>query len=119
MENLKSAQYIGFKLIDAGCFSHHLNNGGKQLKFPLLYAFINALHDFKKSLAGKNLFKEHFGETMEGYSRVRWWCSVKEMKQILKHFDELPEFFKRMSDEKISVESTKKLIEYNFLNLCF
>lgn len=113
MEFLLQA-WPGVKIFDVGCFSHTLNNAGKKIDMPKLHEYIKSWHQLLYSHGCKMLFKTTMGESMAGYSKVRWWASWEEFNQLQKPQinTKLSSFLSTCITHSYSVDSATKCLKY-------
>jgi len=100
--------------VDLPCVSHTLTHVGARFQFDELDTFMTPWYTLVcNSTQAKSLWKEMIGESVNGYSNVRWYCKAEIMMQIARHFDKLPLFLERLAEREIGdVTTTKMLTSY-------
>ena len=93
------------------CFPHTLQHVGEHFEFTLLEAFITLwITLLGSSTHAKMIWRELIGESVVGFSEVRWYCKAEIIMQQARHFEKLKPCLTKFSSEGIGPQLTGKLI---------
>lgn len=97
--------------VDLPCVSHTLTHVGEKFEFDALDEFMTPWYTLVcNSPQAKSLWKEMIGESVEGFSNVRWYCRAEIMMQIARHFDKLERFLEQLAEREIGDATTTKML---------
>ena len=97
-----------------GCSSHTASHPGEKAVLPLVKALVEALSIATHSIGARTLFKQAYGEAIEGHSQIRWYCSFNQAKQQFRDFVHLTHWVRALEFNgfiKKSVEKLKTVLE--------
>ena len=75
--------------IAIGCVSHTTAGVGDRAELPLVKTLVEGLNAATHSIGARTLFSNHYGETIEGHSAIRWYCFYTQAKQQQRGFANL------------------------------
>ncbi|KAG8458651.1 hypothetical protein KFE25_008448 [Diacronema lutheri] len=98
--------------VDLPCISHTLTHVGEAFRFELLDTFMTPWYTLvcNNEMAGQ-LWHSTIGESVKGFSSVRWYCRAEIMMQIAQHFDKVPKLLEELREREIGEATTKKMLE--------
>jgi hypothetical protein len=98
--------------VDLPCISHTLTHVGEAFRFELLDTFMTPWYTLvcNNKMAGQ-LWHSMIGESVKGFSNVRWYCRAEIMMQIAQHFDKVPKLLDELLEREIGDATTKKMLE--------
>ena len=96
--------------VDAGCFSHTINNGGKQFEHKHVDKFMNGWLKIIDKASGKTAFRDRVGVTPLTYSKTRWWSKFEVLKQVFHQMHHMPSVLEALRSNKSCKESVKKCL---------
>lgn len=97
-------------VMDIGCFSHTLDNGGSNFNFPTLSKFMKHWEAlFKHSPKSRLQWCEQTGTTIMSYSPTRWWSRWECERQVLELWGDVLPFLSNNID--VAPKSREKLLQ--------
>ena len=72
-----------------GCISHTSSHVGEKAESPMVKSLLESLNVATHSVTARQLFRTEYGETIEGHSNIRWYCTFNQAKQqqrLYQHF---------------------------------
>ena len=64
-----------------GCISHTSSHVGEKAELPMVKSLVEGLNVATHSVTARQLFRTEYGETIEGHSDIRWYCTFNQAKQ--------------------------------------
>ena len=90
---LQQVRFFFPQLLDVTCFSHTIDNVGKQFEFRVLDTFAQYWGSlFLHSAAARLAWKARTGTAMRTYSLTRWWSKWEVMNLVLEYFADVEPF---------------------------
>ena len=78
-------------LADVTCIAHSLDNVGKRIQTPMLWAFLQLWASlFAHRLAAKIILHEVTGDSIKSYCATRWWSWWEMIEQLHSWFADVP-----------------------------
>ena len=80
---MRTVKVLYPRILDAGCFSHTIDNCGHHFRTPVLDEFIRIwLTLFSHSPKARLQWRARTGHSMRTYSSTRWWSKWEVMEQL-------------------------------------
>ena len=90
---LQQVRFFFLQLLDVACFSHTIDNVGKQFEFHVLDTFAQYwVSLFSHSPAAHLAWKARTGTAMPTFSLTRWWSKWEVMNLVLEYFADVEPF---------------------------
>jgi len=104
------ANFVGS--CDLLCCAHTITHMGEHFDLPTLSEFMTPWVTLVSNNAeATGIWKSMIGESVCGYSKVRWYCLAEIEMQIGKHFAHLGPFLSKLRELKIGEATTNKMID--------
>ena len=94
------------------CIAHLLQGSGQHVKLPFLGLFMAYLIQLlSSSHSFKIIFKETMGESMPGYSPIRWWSRWVLMHVLARCFSKIGALLTKLEQDSVGPATTSSMRE--------
>ena len=95
---------------DMLCICHTLNHLGEHFELGFLWEFLSSwIHLIYSSAYAKTIWHGLIGETVVGYSNVRWYCKAEIAMQLAKNFTLIPKAINKFIEVGVGPTLAPKL----------